>query len=73
MPENWALTTREPEKSYHEMMVAIGDSVSDIASSDNGEDGKDENDQETEQGKLSEDDKPSWVMAPISKTVQHRT
>jgi len=31
-PENWGLTTREPERSFHEMIVAIGDGVSDIAS-----------------------------------------
>jgi len=40
------------------MMVAIGDSLSDIASSGDGEDGEDENDEETEQGNLSEDDEP---------------
>jgi len=40
------------------MMVAVGDRLSDVASSDEGEDGEDEDDEETEQGKLSEDDKP---------------
>jgi hypothetical protein len=70
-PENCGLTTREPEKLFHEMMVTIGDSLSDIASSDDGEDGEDENDEETEQGKLSKDDEPGWVMSTISKTVQH--
>jgi len=59
---------REPEKTFEEMMAAIGDSLSDLASSNNGEDGEDE-DEETEQGKLSEDDQPSWVMGTISKTV----
>jgi len=39
--ENAELTTREPEKMIEEMMVAIGDSLSDLASSDNGEDGED--------------------------------
>jgi hypothetical protein len=52
------------------MLVAIRDSLSDIASSDNGEDGEDEDDEETEQGKLSEDDEPGWVMGTITKTVQ---
>jgi hypothetical protein len=70
--EHWGLTTREPEKSFHEMMVAIGDSLSDIVRSDDGEDGEDENDEETEQGNLSEDEEPSWVKGTISKTVQHR-
>jgi hypothetical protein len=50
-------------------MAAIGDSLSDLASSDDGEDGEDE-DEETEQGKLSEDDEPGWVMGTITKTVQ---
>ena len=53
------------------MLVATGDSLSDLASSDNGENGEDEDDEETEQGKLSEDDEPSWVMGTIFKTVQH--
>jgi len=65
------LTPREPKKTFEEMMAAIGDSLSDLASSDDGEDGEDE-DEETELGKLSEDDEPGWVMGPISKTVQQR-
>jgi len=64
------LTSREPEKTFEEMLLAIGDSLSDLASSDNGEDGDDEDDEETEQGKLSEDDEPGWVMHTINKTVQ---
>jgi len=54
------------------MLVATGDSISDLASSDNGEDGEDEDDEETEQGKLSDDDQPGWVMGTITKTVQQR-
>jgi len=65
------LTPREPQKTFEEMMAAIGDSLSDLASSDNGEDGEDE-DEETELGKRSEDDEPSWVMGTIFKTVQQR-
>ena len=53
-----------------EIMVAIGDSLSDLASSDNGGDGHNANDEETEQGQLSEDDGPGWVMGTITKTVQ---
>jgi len=52
-------------------MAAIGESLSDLASSDDGEDGEDE-DEETAQGKLSEDDEPGWVMGTITKTVQPR-
>ena len=51
-----------------EMLDAIRDSLSDVASSDVEEDGEDNED--TEQGKLSEDDEPGWVMGTISKMVQ---
>jgi len=64
------LTSREPEKTFEEMLVAIGDSLSDFASSDDGEDRDDEDDEETEQGNLSEDDEHRWVMGTITKTVQ---
>jgi len=66
------LTNGEPEKTFQEMMVAIGDSVSDLASSDNGEDGDDEDDEETEQGQLSEHDESGWVMGTFMKIVQQR-
>jgi len=54
------------------MIVAIGDSLSDLATSDDGEDGEDEDDEETERGQLSKDDEPSWLMGTITKTVQQR-
>ena len=66
------LTSREPKKTFEEMLVAIRDSLSDLASSDDGEDGEEEDDEETEQGNLSEDDEPGWVMGTITKTVQQR-
>jgi len=66
------LKSREPEKMFKEMLVAIGDSLSDLASSDDGEDGEEEDDEETEQGNLSEDDEPGWVMGTITKMVQQR-
>jgi len=53
------LTSREPDRTFEEMLVAIRNSLSDLASSDNGEDGEEEDDEETDQGNLSEDDKPS--------------
>jgi len=65
--ENVWLTNWAPQKTYHEMMVTIGDSLSDLAPSDNGEDGEDEDDEGTEQGQLSEDDEPGWVMGTITK------
>jgi len=52
------LTTREPEKTCHEVMVAMGESLSNIANSDDRDNGEDEENEDTEQGKLSEDDKP---------------
>jgi len=56
------------------MLNANGDSLSDLASSEDEEDREDEDDDEedTGHGKLSEDDEPGWVMGTISKTVQHR-
>jgi len=66
------LTTREPERTFDEMIVAIGDSLSDLESCDDREDAEDKDDEETVQGKLSEDDKPGWVMGTITKTVQQR-
>jgi len=63
------LTYRASKKMFEEMPVAIGDSLSDLARSDDGEDGKGEDDEDTEQGKLSEDDQAGWVMGTITKTV----
>jgi len=67
-------TTTKPEITFEEMLNAIGDSLSDLASSEDEEDGEDEDDDEedTGHGKLSEDDEPGWVMGTISKTVKHR-
>jgi hypothetical protein len=69
--ETAGLTPRKSEMTLEEMLVAIRDSLSDLASSDNGEDGEDR-DEEIEQGKFSEDDKPGWVMGTLTKTVQQR-
>jgi len=65
------LTTREPEKTFEEMLNAIGDSLSDLASSyDQGDAEDEEEDHDPEQGMMSEDDEPGWVMGTIFKTVQ---
>jgi len=53
-------------------MVAIGESLSDLASSDDGEDGEGEVDEETEQGQLSGNEEPGWAIGTITKTVQQR-
>ena len=70
--ENVGLTNGEPEKTFQEIMVAIRDSLSDLASSDDGEDGEDKDDEETEQVQLSEDEEPGWVMGTITTMVQQR-
>ena len=55
------------------MLNAIGDSVSDLASSKGEQAGEDKDDDEddTGLGKLTGDDEPGWVMGTISKTVRH--
>jgi len=53
-------------------MIAIRDSLSDLACSNNVDDGEDEKNQDTELGKLSEDDEAGYVVGTISKTVQQR-
>jgi len=72
--EKAGLTTTTPETTFEEMVNVIGDSLSNLSSSDDGEDGKDEDDGEEDPvgGKFSEYDEPGWVMGTISETVQHR-
>jgi len=72
--EKAGLTTSKPETPFEEMLNAIGDSLSDIASSDDQEDGedKDNDGDDPAGGKLSDDDEPGWVMGTISNTVQYR-
>jgi hypothetical protein len=64
------LRFREPETMFEEMLVAIGDNLSALACPEDVENGEDEDDEETEKGKLREDDKPGWVMGTITKMVQ---
>jgi hypothetical protein len=65
--------TTKPETTSEEILNAIRDSLSDLASSEAKEDeaDHDDDDEDTEFGKLSEDDQPCWVMGTISKTIQH--
>jgi len=58
--------------TVEEMMVAIGDSQSNRASSDHGQDGEDEDDKGTEQCKLSKDDEPGWVMGTCTNKIHCR-
>jgi len=65
-------TTVKPETPFQAMLNAIGDSLSDLASSTDEEVGEDEDDDEedSELGKLSEDDEPGRVMGTIFRTVR---
>jgi len=67
-------TTTKPQTTFEEMMNAIGDSLSDLASSEDEQDGEDgdDDDEDTALGKLNKDDEPGWAMGIISKMVQHR-
>ena len=69
--ENVGGTTGKPEKTFEEMLNAIGHSLSDLASSDEEQDVEDEeyNEDDTELGKLSDDDQPGWVMGTLSKQL----
>ena len=72
--EKVGLITTKPETTFEEVLNTNGDSLSDFASSDNGEDGQDEYDDgedDTAGGKLRQDDDPGWVMGTISNTVQY--
>jgi len=72
--ENRCETTGKSKTTFKERLKAIGDSLSDLASSDDEQDGEDEEDDEedTELGKLSDDEEPGWAMSTITKTVQYR-
>jgi len=71
--ENVGVTTGKPETMFEAMMNAIRDSLSDLGSSNDEQDGKDKEDdkEDTEHGKLSNADEPGWLMGSISKTVQN--
>jgi len=60
----------EPNKTFEEMIVAIGDSVSDLASSENGDDEEDKDDVENQQGVVSKDDDPGWAMGTITRMIK---
>jgi len=81
--ETAGLTTTNSKTTCEEMLNAIWDRPSDVASSDEGEEAEDEVvvEEDPEQGDLSddpelgnlrEDHEPGWVMRTISTTVHHR-
>jgi hypothetical protein len=55
---------------FEKILVVIGESLSDLASSDDRKDGEDQDDDQPVQGKLRADDKPGGVMGTISKMLQ---
>jgi hypothetical protein len=62
-------TNSEARETFKRRIVAIGDSQSDLASSNHREDREDVDDKQTEQGKLSEDDISGWLTGTITRTV----
>jgi hypothetical protein len=71
---NRGASTEQPETPFEEMLNAMGDSLSDLASCDDGQNGESEEDDEEnpDLGKVSDDDESGWVMDTITKTLQHR-
>jgi len=67
-------TTRKPEKTFEEMLNAIGDILSNLTTAGDEEDGEDEDvdEEDAELVMLCEDDEPGWVMGTISKIVLFR-
>ena len=72
------MRSTKSETKFEEILNAIHDSLSDLPSSDDGEDGdnndwdeKDNNQQYPPLGRMSEDDQPCSVMGTISHTVEH--
>jgi len=68
--ENSRVTTSLAEVLFEQMMIAIGGGVSDLPISDDKEDGDGADDEDTELGKLSNDDVPGWDVGILSETVQ---
>jgi hypothetical protein len=70
--ENAEATTRIPDTMFEEILNASRDRLRDLASCDDEGSGEGEEDDEenTELGKLSDDTETGWVMGTISKTVQ---
>jgi hypothetical protein len=64
--QNAGFGTRVPEMHYEGMQFVISDCLSHLACSDNGEDGEDD-DEDIEQGKIGEGDKPGCVIGKMSK------
>jgi hypothetical protein len=66
--------TKKPATTIEDILNAIGESLSDLASSNVEQNGEHEesDDEDPEHGRLGDDDEPCRVMGTISKSVQHR-
>jgi hypothetical protein len=71
--ESTGATTRNSTTLLQEMLNAISDILRDLASSNDEQDGEDEEQDVafSELGKLNDDDEPGRVMGTLSITVQH--
>lgn len=67
------MTTRKPRTTFEEILNGIGNTLRNLPSSDNGEDGKDVDDDEeyTKLGQVSQDDELCRVLGTIFRNVQH--
>jgi hypothetical protein len=65
------LTTRKHEKLFEEILNAIRDSLNDLPTTDDVEDGEDEafDEQDTELGNLRRGSEPGWVLGTTFETV----
>jgi hypothetical protein len=70
--ENTGLINRHPEMTFQKIMVTMSHSLSNLASSNDGEDREIEDDEETELSLLSKHDEPCNMMGIISTSVQQR-
>jgi hypothetical protein len=66
------LRTRKSTETFEEILNAIQESLCNIASSNDKKNGEEieHDEKDSALGKLSEDDKPSWVMGTASNTMQ---
>jgi len=74
MTEKEGLLHTNSQMTLEEMLNAIGDCLSNLASSDDGEDAeyKDDDEEDLQLGKRTYNDEPSWAMGTMCNTVQHR-
>ena len=57
--------------TFEEMLEAIGDSINNIATSDEEDDkDKEEDGEDNVNSELSDDNKPNWIVGTINKLVQ---